>query len=82
MTDDEKKRRYRNIVYRLYSINNKIETLNSDINSLEDITAKSVIINDKTYNADKITSTQTNLTNASNSIKGNIIPSLNRKIYS
>lgn len=81
MTDEEKRQRYKNIVYRLRVINSKIEDLENSISGLKETTKKSICINDQPYSESEINESTEKLKSAISSIKGNIIPSLNRKIY-
>lgn len=81
MTEEEKKARYKNIVYRLKIINNKINDLNSSISGLKYTIKRSITINDTTFKEDTIDNINSNLKDTSESIKDNIIPSINRKIY-
>lgn len=81
MTEEQKRIRYRNIVYRLWIINNKIEQLNNSISSLKQTTKNSILINEQVLEEEKLNDINNDLVNISYSIRGNIIPSLNYKIY-
>lgn len=81
MTDEEKRIRYKNIVYRLRIINNKIEDLDNSISSLKEAVKKSITIDDEGLKEDNLKDINKNLDSASSNIRGNIIPSLNDKIY-
>lgn len=81
MTDEEKRIKYKNIVYRLKIINNKIENLDNDIFLLKEIIKKSITINDVGLKEDNLKEINKNLDSISSNIKGDIIPSLNNKIY-
>lgn len=81
ISEEEKKKRYQNIVYRLRIINSKIDDLNSSISSLENTTKRSLLINDEPYNSEKMSSAKMNLNSIFGTINGSIIPSLINKIY-
>ncbi len=80
--DEEKKAKLRNVVYRLRIINSKIEDLESSISSANETVKRSLIINDKGVKEETLNEVCSGLVQASKSIRGNIIPSLNNKIYS
>ena len=82
MTDEEKRIRYKNIVYRLRIINNKIEDLDNSISSLKEAVKKSITIDDEGLKEDNLKDINKSFDSASSNIRGNIIPSLNNKIYS
>lgn len=82
MTDEEKRIKYKNIVYRLRIINNKIENLDNSIYSLKETVKKSITINDEGLKEDNLKEINEILDSISSNIKGDIIPSLNNKIYS
>lgn len=81
MTEEEKKVRYTNIVYRMYVINNKIVSLNNNINNLKSKILSNVAVNDKAISDDILNNINATLDSASSSISGYIVPSLNNKIY-
>ena len=81
MTDEEKRIKYKNIVYRLKVINNKIENLDNDILSLKGTVKKSIAINDEGLKEDDLKEINKILDSIASNIKGDIIPSLNNKIY-
>lgn len=81
MTDEEKKIRYSNIVYRLNIINSKINNLNSNIKQLNNTVKNNFSLNDKGLEEEAIDKVITLVESTSTSIKGTIIPSLNNKIY-
>ena len=82
MNDEEKRIKYKNIVYRLRIINNKIENLDNSIYSLKETVKKSITINDEGLKEDNLKEINEILDSISSNIKGDIIPSLNNKIYS
>ena len=81
MLDETKIAKYKNIVYRLNIINNKITDLNFSISSLRRKMDKYIMIDDEIVKEDLLKKINRNLNNTSYSIKNNIIPSLNNKIY-
>lgn len=81
MTEEEKKIVYRNVVYRLRIITNKIDNLNSNMSSTKNTIKQNITINDQGFKEKDINDIINSLNNISYSIKNNIIPSLNRKIY-
>ena len=80
MTDEEKTR-YKNIVYRLRVINNKVESLESSIANLKTTLKKSVSINDKGLKEEILDDANDKLNSVTSNIKGYIIPQINNKIY-
>ena len=81
MTDEEKKVKYKNIVYRLRVINNKIEELDNSISILKGTTKKSISIDNKGLKEEEMENMNILLKSVSSNIKGTIIPSLKNKIY-
>lgn len=72
MNDDEnKKKKYANISYRLSLINNKISNLSQDVEELEKAMSKVILLNDKIYNGDAINSIKKTLTNSTTVISNN-----------
>ena len=82
MTDEEKRVRYQNIVYRLSVINSRIENLNNSISVLKKNIKKNITIDGEGLKEDTVKEINTTLESASVEIKGNIIPSLKNKMYS
>ncbi len=80
MNNEEKKRRFTNIVYRLRSINRKIDDLNNEILRMEDLTKKSIVVDNNFFNYEKINSLKNELKGVSGSIRESTIPSINNKI--
>lgn len=81
MTDEEKRIKYKNIVYRLRVINNKIEDLDNIIYSLKETIKKSITINDEGLKEETLKEINETLGTVSSNIKEDIIPSINNKIY-
>lgn len=81
MTAEEKRIKYKNIVYRLRIINNKIENLDNSIYSLRETVKKSITIDDEGLKEDNLKEINEILDDIESNIKGDIIPSLNNKIY-
>lgn len=81
MNNEEKKYRYKNILYQLKNVNRKIEQLNSDVLGLKEVASKTIIINNQTYNEERIENINKILTNTKSIINETIIPSIINKIY-
>jgi len=81
MNDTLEKRKYKNILYRLKNISNKIDNFNSEFSSLKSSMDDYIIINDNTYNSDKLNDIRNSITSIKNELNRNIIPSINRKTY-
>ena len=82
MSDEEKKERYVNIVYRLNVIKNKTDNLCENIYDLENKMKSSILIDDDIPESAKIDSSYNNANTTRNTIRYSIIPSLESKIYS
>ena len=82
MIDEDKKNRLRNVVYRLRIISNKIEDLESSISGTKETLKRSLTIDDKGLKEETLNELCNGLNQGAKSIKQNIIPSLNNKIYS
>ena len=82
MSDEEKKERYANIVYRLNVIKNKTDNLCENIYDLENKMKSSILIDDDIPESAKIDSSYNNANATRNTIRYSIIPSLESKIYS
>lgn len=82
MSDEEKKEKYRQMVYRLRIINNGIYGLNDSISTMQKTMSKSLSINDKEYGQSDINDIKKGLNSVSYTINNYIIISLTRKINS
>lgn len=80
MNDEEKRIRYRNIANRLRTISGKIEELSGNILALEDLTKKNIEIDNNVINYENFNSIKNKLNDASRSIRGSTIPSINSKM--
>lgn len=80
MSEEEKKERYRNIVRRLRKIDNMVEGLNNDMDSLVNMMSRTIYINDEAYNIKEMKQIGNKLNSVSSNINGKIIVSLNNKI--
>lgn len=76
---EDRRQMYKDIVYRLRVINNKIVDLNSSVVSMKDIINKNILVNDNCYKIDTIKNINNTLNSTYYNIYNNIIPSLNRK---
>lgn len=81
MDDEEKKLKYKNIVNRLRVIYRKVDELSGDVIELENITKKSIVIDNQPLNSSEIVDIKDDIINVSKSIRCSIIPSLNKKTY-
>ena len=82
MIDDETKIKYKNISRRLSIISKKTSDLNQELFYLEQKLKKSMLIDNNICAADKLKIVKKDLSAVSKTIKGDIISSINRKIYS
>ena len=81
MKEDEiKKRKYANISYRLSLINNKIDNLSQNVEELEKAMSNTILLNDKIYNGDAISSIKKSLASSKTVISNNRYSTL-RKSY-
>ena len=78
--DYEKRRRYRQVIARLRNVNNRIRNLDNALGNLESLLDRSINIDDKPYKGDVVTSARNNVSSASSTITGSIIPSLERHL--
>lgn len=66
--DEEKKRRYSQLINSLYSIANKIDESNDKVRAIPDKLAEGLVINEQVYDSNSIIS----IVNENNSCKNNI----------
>ena len=81
MTDLEKKNKYKEIIYKLNTINKKSMNLVKSLSLLENVLEKNLSINDEIYDQDNIKKVSNKLYEVSNNITNQIIPEITKKIY-
>ena len=81
MTDLEKKNKYKEIIYKLNTINKKSMNLVKSLSLLENVLEKNISINDEIYDQDNIKKVSNKLYEVSNNITNQIIPEITKKIY-
>ena len=76
---EEQKQKLLNVIYNLGVINNKINSLKQNFSNTAKTLEDNLTINDKVYEKQRIDSIQTNLSSATSTISGNIIPRIKRE---
>ncbi len=74
MTEEERKQKYRNLLYRVNSINTEISKLNSDLIALKENLQENFKINNEYICQDEINSMITTSKSVSNELKNTVIP--------
>ncbi len=77
---NEENRKYREIIERLRSIDDKIEALQSELSLAEKVAKRSIEIDGESFIKKEMDDTQRTLANVSKDINGTMIPSLQRKL--
>lgn len=82
MDEEEKKARYRDIVYRVRVISNQVANLSNSTSSTNGTIKNSFSIDNKGIEEDAMNEINNQLQEVINSLNNTVIPSLNNKIYS
>lgn len=82
MDEEEKKARYRDIVYRVRVISNQVANLSNSTSSANSTIKNSFSIDNKGIEETAMNEINSELQEVINSLNNTVIPSLNNKIYS
>ena len=81
MDEDEKKRKYRNLLYQVNGIYSQIDNLSTELNNLTDLLTENFQIDEEIIEQKNINIIQETIADIKQDLKVSIIPSIKYKSY-